>query len=180
MFNEFKRTSLALTDRNLESDWDFLALAQHHGLPTRLLDWTYSALAGLWFAVEKPPKQKRKTVCRGVVWLLKTRVEDFIDEDTRESPFANGVTRIYRPRVITRRIAAQGGLFTLHRVPKGKSPTALEKNSYFSNRLVKFVIPGKSFTDIRKHLHGCGVNRLSLFPDLDGLSDHLAWRYTGL
>src|SRR5229473_3294442 len=33
MFKEFKRTSLALTDRDLMSDWDFLSLAQHHRLP---------------------------------------------------------------------------------------------------------------------------------------------------
>jgi len=81
--------------------------------------------------------------------------------------------------VITRRIAAQGGLFTIHKVPKGGSLVALERNPYFSQRLVKFLIPALAFSDIRKHLHGCGVNRFSLFPDLDGLSDHLAWRYTG-
>jgi len=179
MFKEFQRTSLALTDRGLTSDWDFLSLAQHHRLPTRLLDWTYSALAGLWLAVEKPPKKAHAIAYPGVVWLLKTKADDFIDEDTRASPFANGVTRIYRPRVTTGRIAAQSGLFTIHRVMKGKGLVALEKNSYFVERLVKFVIPGSAFTDIRKHLHGCGVNRFSLFPDLDGLSDHLAWRYTG-
>jgi len=88
MFKEFKRTSLALTDRDLVSDWDFLSLAQHHGLPTRLLDWTYSALAGLWFAVEQPPKEEQGAPQSGVVWLLKTGVDDFIDEGTRSSPFA--------------------------------------------------------------------------------------------
>jgi hypothetical protein len=35
IFNEFKRTSFALTDLQPQSDWDFLSLAQHFGLPTR-------------------------------------------------------------------------------------------------------------------------------------------------
>jgi hypothetical protein len=179
MFKEFQRTSLALTDRDLASKWDCLSLAQHHGLPTRLLDWTYSALAGLWFCVAKPPKKERGDLLNGVVWLLKTRVEDFVDEDTRTSPFDNGITRIYRPRVITRRIAAQSGLFTIHKVLKGETLIELERNKHFVDRLVKFVIPGSAFKRIRAQLHGCGVNRLSLFPDLDGLSAHLAWLYTG-
>jgi hypothetical protein len=72
MFDEFKRTSIALTDLQPESDWDFLAIAQHHNLPTRLLDWTHSALAALWFAVEKEPAQDSGKKLDAVVWMLKT------------------------------------------------------------------------------------------------------------
>jgi len=114
MFEEFKRTSIALTDLQPETDWDFLAIAQHHNLPTRLLDWTYSALAALWFAVEKEPVEIEGKKQNAVVWMLKTRVADFIDENSRKSPFGKRATSIYRPRVITRRIAAQGGIFTVH------------------------------------------------------------------
>src|SRR5208282_238966 len=81
MFDEFKRTSIALTDLQPETDWDFLAVAQHHNLPTRLLDWTSSALAALWFAVEKEPVEIEDKEQDAVVWMLKTRVEDFIDEN---------------------------------------------------------------------------------------------------
>ena len=51
-----------------------------------------------------------------VVWLLKTNQEDFIDETTREKPFDKGGTKIFRPKLITRRIAVQAGVFTVHRL----------------------------------------------------------------
>jgi len=133
----------------------------------------------VWFAVARPPKTEKDQLKNAVVWFLKTAVDDFIDEDSRESPFANGLTRIYRPRVIARRIAAQGGLFTIHKVMKGEDFVPLEKNRHFRTRLVKVIIPASAFVHFKKHLNGCGVNRFSLFPDLDGLCGHLTWRYTG-
>jgi hypothetical protein len=180
MFDEFKRTSVALTDLQPQTEWDFLAIAQHHGLPTRLLDWTYSALAALWFAVEKEPAEVKSKKQNAVVWMLKTKVADFIDEKDRSSPFERQPTGIYRPRVITRRIAAQGGVFTAHRMMKEEGFVALDKNRRFRDRLVKFTVEASAFPHIRKHLDGCGVNCSTLFPDLVGLCNHLEWRYTKL
>jgi hypothetical protein len=176
MFKEFQRTSIALSDLRPQSDWDFLSLAQHHGLPTRLLDWTYSALAALFFAVAHPTEGLEPD--DAVVWLLKTNKEDFIDETTREKPFDKGGTRIFRPKLITRRIAVQGGVFTVHRLSDDDTFVPVDNNKSFKSRLVKFAIPAANFSHILQHLDGCGVNRFTLFPDLDGLCDHLAWRFT--
>jgi hypothetical protein len=164
-----------------DSDWDFLSLAQHHGLPTRLLDWTYGALTAMWFAVERGPKiDQQGNPQNAVVWLLKTKVEDFISSDELLilSPLDNKKTRIFRPRAITRRISVQGGLFTAHRFRERENDfLPLNRNSEYRRRLVKFVVGAQDCEKIKKELNGCGVNRATLFPDLEGLCSHLAWRY---
>jgi len=51
-FEEFRRTCPSLTELAPATEWDFLSIAQHHRLPTRLLDWTYSALVLLCYKVD--------------------------------------------------------------------------------------------------------------------------------
>ena len=179
MLDEFKRLIPPFTEFEPKDKWDLLALAQHHGLPTRLLDWSYSAVAALWFCVEKPPKKDESSgkLLDGVVWLLKTLPADFITFPTNESPDSQGKIRIYRPRAVSQRILAQTGVFTCHESTAEGRFDSLESNEAYKNRLVRIGIPASSFHDIRDQLDASGVSSVSLFPDLDGLAAHLQFRY---
>jgi len=153
MLAEFERQSPPFREFEPKDEWDLLALAQHHGLPTRLLDWSFSALAGLWFCVKKPPKiDKKGERLDGVVWLLKTDKEDFISFPTAESPLHPSKTRIFRPRLVSRRILAQDGVFTCHKRRSNGTFVPLESNAEYKGRLVKVVIPADRFLSIREQL----------------------------
>jgi FRG domain len=173
MFEEFSRASLPLGDFIVTQKWDLLSLAQHHGMATRLLDWTTNALAGLWYAVWNKQQGDSEPA---IVWLLKTKDDDFIDVEKHESPFGITATGVHRPKTITRRIAAQRGLFTAHVMSEHGICEALDENKRFSGRLEKFI-PSSICSDMQQQLDKCGVNRFSLFPDLDGLCAHLEWRH---
>ena len=176
ILDKFRRASLPLSEFRPEDEWDLIALAQHHGLPTRLLDWTNSALAALWFAVKDPPIKDKGKKQNGVVWILKPEVNDYRTDDY--SPLSNKITKIFRPRVISRRISAQSGAFTVHKFNSDGRVICLETHGKFSKKLIKVTIPHKHFSRMRHRLNILGVNHSTIFPDIDGLCAYLEWRYT--
>jgi hypothetical protein len=181
MIAEFERTSLPLTEFRPDDDWDLIALAQHHGLPTRLLDWTQSAFAALWFAVRYPPtpKAKSQTLQQGVVWVFAPDRNDYRLDTKKTLPCDNqSITKIFRSRIISRRISAQAGMFTVHKIVDQNRFIALEENKKYSGKLIKLEILPKDFAPLRKDLNMFNVNHSSQFPDLDGLTRHLEWRYS--
>ena len=169
-----KRESVGLVKPIPDNNWDWLSLAQHHGLPTRLLDWSKNPLAALWFAISKPADDPNDD---GVVWIFFPKEEDIVKDTKNEDPFKGNFTNIYIPRHITPRIRAQSGLFTVHKyIDKTKMKfVPLETNSRYSKSLIKVLILGEFFCDLRSELDRFGINEASLFPDIDGLCHYLGW-----
>jgi hypothetical protein len=179
ILDEFRRGILPLSEFKPENNWDLLALAQHHGLPTRLLDWSYSALIALWFAVEKPAKvDKEGNMLDGIIWILSADVEDFRTDTTTADPLDNNITKIFRSTVITRRISAQSGVFTVHKILEDDRMIRFENNAKFRHKLSNLFIKGDDFPKIRKQLSMLGVHYGSVFPDMDGFCKNLEWRFS--
>jgi len=176
IFEEFKRQAPPYITMAQESDWDWLATAQHHGLPTRLLDWTYSALCGLWFAVKEDPENDHEE--HGVVYIFTPTLADYKIAEQIIDPFEIKQSAIYRPKSVSKRIFAQSGVFTAHRIQVDGAAVKFETHGSYKSKLKKFKIERGDFSKIRKSLNMMGINYHTMFPDLDGLCRHLQWRFS--
>jgi FRG domain len=180
-----------------DSIWDWMALGQHRGLPTRLLDWTYSPLVALHFATDDPGTFKRD----GVVWCvnfieankrLPPRLRRILDQEAsdtftvemlqafsslrefdalRREPFVV----FMEPPAVDRRILNQLALFSLMSSPAAGLDEWLASHPKLCR---KVRVPARLKWEIRDHLDQSNVNERVLFPGLDGLSRWLARYYT--
>jgi hypothetical protein len=174
--SEFKKRSRPLlADAPPDhDDWAWLAIAQHHGLATRLLDWSANPLVALYFAIESANGARD---C--VVWCAKPntplipglRISVFDNKSTvcateELSPWELDTIRVFRPPLTDRRIAAQDSRFTVH--PRGKN--LLQD---FDGSVARLLIPGSSRQLLQWQLNAIGFHPSSLFPDLDGVARYL-------
>jgi hypothetical protein len=154
----FKERAFQYLDFTPASDWDWLALGQQYGLPTRLLDWTDNPLVAAFFAVDEGSKDD------GVIYAYHN--ESYIPVDRHPDPFQYRKVGKFIPRHITPRITTQGGLFTIH--PNPYEP-------FVSSDMEKIILPASLQAEFKRTLNRYGVNQFALFPGLDGLSAHIQW-----
>lgn len=178
MLDAFDRCAPAYFQEFPSSMWDRLSLARHHGLPTRMLDWTNSALAALWFATRTPATLEEDSGigADGVVWALECADEDFAELPA--DPLSISQICLVRPKHLSPRIRVQSGVFSVHPYSAERERYENLIESHLSARLFRISIPASAFSDIRFDLDRFGVNSATLFPDLDGLCRHIGWLYT--
>jgi hypothetical protein len=180
-----------------DSVWNWLALAQHRGLPTRLLDWTYSPLVALHFATEDPVDFD----IDGVVWcvnfveankrlparLRKILVKEGSDTFTVEMLAGFETLREFdalgadpfviflEPPAVDQRILNQLALFSVMSSPQAELGDWLRRHPDLCRQV---EIPARLKWEVRDKLDQANVNERVLFPGLDGLSRWLARYYT--
>lgn len=199
MTRDFRLRALLDIDHHPTMYISWLFVMQHHGMPTRLLDWTESSLVALYFAVENHARSSDAAVWVMHPWNLNQATESFgqksvphltkeIDEDywypmNTVASAAAGPPQVgqklpmaLRPAHTTKRIVAQRGQFTIH----GCETNGLDQipSSRADIKLQKIDIAGSRKLAILQELYKAGVSRYSLFPDLDGLSREISIRYS--
>jgi len=183
MLERFQKESVPLLrGRAPANPWEWLSVAQHQGLPTRLLDWTANALAGLWFALAADPAEGD----HGVLWVLDVSQENERSPTGTEDIFDLKRTFVFQPFHIDQRIVSQAAWFSVHRYSEthGKF-VPLDQMGRFKRALNKYTVPVAKFDVIRRELRLMGVTQASMFPDLSGLCADIqadcidSWRSLG-
>lgn len=197
-----------LHDNTETRKWDTLVKMQHHGIATRMLDWSESALVALFFAVEKWNPTK-KPPC---VWILKPSELNREMIGREDLLFSEGdFCNYWLPQTISK-YYPKPSLKKLNRKYKniGKAPIAMNYKHIDArsvNQRGTFVVFPKK---IKKSLEECkninlikleldcknqdcdflkkkmlaeldilGINSAVAYPDLQGLNTYLTWKYTG-
>lgn len=176
-FSRFKLRARPQLEFDPQNDWEWLALAQHHGLPTRLLDWTSSPLIAAYFATKPEIGANGKLIsCNtngGAIFAMHTC--NYIDVACIPSPFDYPQHGLFYPPHVTGRISGQFGLFSIQ--PDAKKEFQEDFFTNQGNWIHKIEFSQETAEEIQKCLYLLGVRHESVFPDLDGFTYDLKVKF---
>jgi hypothetical protein len=196
LLRNFRKYAHAQAPEATDTIWHWLAVAQHHGLPTRMIDWTYSPFVALHFATENPAQ----SAVDGIVWcvnfiaanqLLPRRLKSILEDEHSQTLTVEmlrdfGTLREFdslardpfvvflEPPSLDTRILNQFALFSLMSQPGACLDDWLRQHPELGRRI---VVPAELKWEIRDKLDQANINERTLFPGLDGLSRWLERYY---
>jgi hypothetical protein len=179
------------------NEWELLVLAQHHGLPTRLLDWSYSPLVAAHFATVNGKRDSDRVVWR-LDWqtvhrrfglpelaLLIEDIQRLFGEDEPFTPWkliragkaARDFACMIEPPSLDSRIEAQCAVFSLCS-DKRRSLADFLTDYGLADALTRFIIPAAEVARVRDQLDLVGMDERLTFPDLDGVAAKIRRYYS--
>ena len=197
ILRNFIRYSRPHLGREPANDWEHLVSAQHHGAPTRLLDWTYSPLVAAFFATRFSERDE----CDRAVWRFDWRPvhekfglpprslmpgdlgrlfggEELLTPwDIFEARDKHTFAALIEPPSIDTRLVTQSAVFSLSSDKTMSFDDFLARHG-LEKHLTRFVIAAKDVARTRDQLDLVGMDERRLFPDLDGVAASLR-RYYG-
>ena len=187
LINAFKQNAIQFLDQRPDSEWEWIFLARHHAVPTRLLDWTESPLVGLYFATHSLDCEGRRDDKDGALWFLlpsilneeanislsdKRALPMFEDNDIRMNNYLPATLAAETSSSLnpiagiavrySKRMQAQHSVFTVtHREQLPIDKVGIGRH------IGRYIIPKISKSQIRKQMATLQITQLSVFPELD-------------